>query len=59
MTEATTNVSTQGLGDNQVAVLDYSTRQFVVVTFDGHYPDDVEEKLYELGYEVSNCAWMT
>ena len=59
MDKATTNVSTHGLGDNQVAVLDYSRRIYTIVTFDGHYPDDVEEKLYELGYEVSNCAWMT
>ena len=59
MAKATTNVSTQGLGDNQVAVLDYSTRQFVVVTFEGHYPDDVEAKLHDLGYDLSNILYMT
>lgn len=59
LTPPTTKVSIQGLTDNQVVVLDYSTRQYTVVTFEGHYPDDVEEKLYELGYDVSNCAWMT
>ena len=59
MDKATTNVNVQTLADNQVAVLDYSRRIYTIVTFDGHYPDDVEEKLYELGYEVSNCAWMT
>ena len=49
MAKATTNISTQGLGDNQVAVLDFTTRQFTIVTFDGHYPDDVELKLHDLG----------
>ena len=59
MAKATTNISSQGLGDNQVAVLDYTTRQFVIVTFDGHYPDDVEEKLHDLGYDLSNILYMT
>ena len=57
--KAKTNISTQGLGDNQVAVLDFTTRQFTIVTFDGHYPDDVEEKLDELGYDLSNILYMT
>jgi len=47
------------LGENQVAVLDYSTRKVAVVTFDDINAVDVEESLYELGYEVANCAWMT
>ena len=47
------------LKDNQVAVLDYSTREVALVTFDDINAVDVEESLYELGYDVSNCAWMT
>ena len=50
---------TMTLGTNQVAVLDYSTRKVAVVTFDDINAVDVEESLYELGYEVANCAWMT
>ena len=59
MDKATTNVSTHGLGDNQVAVLDFSTRTYRIVTFEGHYPDDVEAKLDALGYDLSNILYMT
>tara|TARA_R100000458_G_C8033496_1_gene87975 strand:- start:190 stop:369 length:180 start_codon:yes stop_codon:yes gene_type:complete len=59
MAKATTNINTQGLGDNQVAVLDFTTRQFTIVTFEGHYPDDVELKLHDLGYDLSNILYMS
>ena len=59
MAKATTKINTQGLGDNQVAVLDFTTRQFAIVTFDGHYPDDVELKLHDLGYDLSNILYMS
>jgi len=48
------------LGDNQVAILDYTTREVDIITIANL--DDIEDMeivLDELGYDTSNIYYMT
>tara|TARA_B100001939_G_scaffold162616_1_gene140208 strand:- start:209 stop:367 length:159 start_codon:yes stop_codon:yes gene_type:complete len=47
------------LGDNQVAVLDYSTREVDVITIENlDEIEDMDIVLDELGYDTSNIYYM-
>lgn len=47
------------LQPNQVAVLDYSTRQVSIVTLNETDSTEIEEALYGMGYDMSNCYYMS
>ena len=48
------------LGENQVAVLDYETRQVDIITIpDMSELENLEERLEELGYNVNSIAYMS
>lgn len=48
------------LEDNQVAILDYETRQVDIVTIpDLNEVEDLEERLEELGYNVNSIYYMS
>ena len=48
------------LGDNQVAVLDYETRQVDIITFDDiEAIKDMEGTLEELGYNTNSIYYMS
>lgn len=48
------------LGENQVAVLDYETRQVDIITIpDLNELEDLEERLEELGYNVNSISYMS
>lgn len=48
------------LGDNQVAILDYTTREVDVITIENlDEIEDMEIVLDELGYDTSNIYYMT
>lgn len=47
------------LKDNQVAVLDYSTREVDIITIANlDDVEDLESTLYELGYNPSEISYM-
>jgi|DEB0MinimDraft_6_1074348.scaffolds.fasta_scaffold37792_4 hypothetical protein len=47
------------LGDNQVAILDYTTREVDVITIENlDQIEDMETHLEELGYDTSNILYM-
>jgi aspartokinase len=47
------------LEDNQVAILDYSTREVDIITIVNlDDVEDLESTLYELGYDLSNILYM-
>ena len=48
------------LGPNQVAILDYSTREVDIITIDNlDEVDDMETALDKLGYDTSMIMYMT
>ena len=48
------------LGPNQVAILDYNTREVDIITIDNlDEVDDMETVLDELGYDTSMICYMT
>lgn len=47
------------LGQNQVAILDYSTREVDIITIVNlDDVEDLESTLYELGYNPSEISYM-
>lgn len=54
------NMAKITLGPNQVAILDYSTREVDIITIDNlDEVDDMETALDELGYDTSMICYMT
>ena len=47
------------LQPNQVAVLDYSRREVAIVTLNETDSTQIEEALYGMGYDMSNCYYMS
>ena len=48
------------LKDNQVAILDYSTREVDIITIEGlDEVEDMDIVLDELGYDVSQISYMS
>jgi hypothetical protein len=48
------------LGDNQVAILDYTTREVDIITIENlDEIEDLDIVLDELGYDTSNIYYMT
>ena len=48
------------LGHNQVAILDYSTREVDIITIANlDDVEDLESTLYELGYNPSEISYMS
>lgn len=48
------------LVNNQVAILDFNTREVEIITIpDLNEIEDVEERLEELGYDTNSILWMS
>ena len=43
---------------NKITVLDYTTSTTWIFKIDESDCNDVETKLQELGFKISNCCWM-